>query len=207
MPNFKLDTLDWTAVSAITTLLMTLATFTTVIFSRKQIKEIRRQWIEDNKARLEFSIVNIGKSFFLKIENVGKRMAYNVNIKINDNFLNKMLIERNKEMLVNISNKIIHLQPNRVFYFPISPCKDFNGTIVSGGKKYTKETINPNIDILMYEPIEITGKYCDSEIINEKFTIDEFIGSIIINSPELIELKNIVDELNNINDTLEKVQK
>lgn len=42
--------IDWTAVSAIATLLMTIATFITIIYSRKQMKEIQRQWEENNKA-------------------------------------------------------------------------------------------------------------------------------------------------------------
>ena len=84
---------DWTAVSAIATLLMTIATFVTIIYTRKQMKEVQKQWEETNKAHLAFSIISDSGLFMLKIENAGNRTAYDVHIDIDDEFINKKLIE------------------------------------------------------------------------------------------------------------------
>ena len=103
--------IDWTAVSAIATLLMTIATFITIIYSRKQMKEIQRQWEENNKARLAFSIISESGLFMLKIENAGNRTAYDVHINIDDEFIDKMLIADFANQLKELSEKKMVLRP------------------------------------------------------------------------------------------------
>ena len=54
--DFKLP-IDWVAISAIATALMTIVTFFTLIQNRKQLNELKRQWHEANNAKLIFSII------------------------------------------------------------------------------------------------------------------------------------------------------
>lgn len=192
--------IDWTAVSAIATLLMTIATFVTIIYNRKQIKEIQRQWHEEHKARLLFSIVVYNGMFLLKIENAGKRVAYNIHLNINDSFLNKMLVKNSRERITNIFGKNLYMQPGRIIYCSISPIYGTDSLCTQDGLSYSREQINNNLDILIKEPIVLTGSYNNKEVINEQFTIDDFIGSIVVQDP-------ISEAIDDCNKTLKKINK
>ena len=67
----NLCTIDWAAVSAIASLLMVIATFITLRQNKGQLNQMKKQWSEERRARLEFSIVFINQYIMLKVENVG----------------------------------------------------------------------------------------------------------------------------------------
>lgn len=198
---FDLGTsIDWTAISAIATLLMTIATFVTIIYNRKQIKEIQRQWYEEHKARLLFSIVAYNGLFLLKIENAGARPAYNIHLKINDSFLDNMLIKSSRDRMINMLSKNLYMQPGRIIYCSISPTYGTGCLQTNDGLSYSSEQINKNLNILIKEPIILTGSYNNTEVINEQFTIDDFIGSIVVQDP-------ISEAINDCSKTLNDISK
>ena len=198
---FDLGTsIDWTAVSAVATLLMTIATFVTIVYNRKQIKETQRQWHEENKARLLFSIVVYNGLFLLKIENAGKRSAYNIHIEINDSFLDNMLIKSSRDRMINMLSKNLYMQPGRIIYCSISPTYGTGCLQTNDGLSYSSEQINKNLDILIKEPIILTGSYNNTEVINEQFTIEDFIGSIVVQDP-------ISEAINDCSKTLNDISK
>lgn len=193
---------DWTAVSAIATLLMTIATFVTIIYTRKQMKEVQKQWEETNKAHLAFSIISDSGLFILKIENTGNRTAYDVHINIDDEFINKMLITDFADQLKGLSEKKMVLQPGRSLYYAISPIRsDKDGTITTHNGTYSHNDVNKNLNIILKEHIFIKGGYNEHEKINECFSIDDFVGSIIVYSQTekgLNEIGKQVKELSKI---------
>ena len=198
---FNLGTsIDWTAISAIATLLMTIATFVTIIYNRKQIKEIQRQWYEEHKARLLFSIVVYNGLFLLKVENAGTRPAYNIHLKINDSFLDKMLVKSSRARMINMFSKNLYMQPGRTIYCSISPTYGTDSLRTNDGLSYSREQINNNLDILTKEPITLTGTYNNQEVINEEFTMDDFIGSIVVQDP-------ISEAIDDCNKTLKEINK
>lgn len=199
--------IDWTAVSAIATLLMTIATFVTIIYNRKQIKEIQRQWNEEHKARLLFSIVVNNGLFLLKIENAGKRSAYNIHIEINDSFLDKMLIKSSRDRMINMLSKNLYMQPGRIIYCSISPTYGTGSLQTNVGLSYSGEQINKNLDILKKEPIVLRGSYNNQEIINEEFTMDDFIGSIVVQDPISESIDECNKTLKNINKEISTIVK
>ena len=85
-----LCTIDWTAVSAIVTALMMCATFYTVFQNRKQLKELKRQWEEDNRPRIYPRIITYNKAYFLEFFNSGKVDAFDVDININQTFIKNL---------------------------------------------------------------------------------------------------------------------
>lgn len=201
--------IDWTAISAIATLLMTIATFVTILYNRKQLKEIQRQWVETNGARLAFSIIASNGLLYLKIENVGNETAYNVKISINKTFLNKILVQDYKNFLCELCEKEICIPPKRVIYYALSPIYTSKSRSTQHASYYSEE-INKNLDILIDEPFIVTGTYNENKKITEILTINQSTGSIIVNTPEVEELLNINKTLLNINkifkDMSEKIQ-
>lgn len=202
---FDLGTsIDWTAVSAIATLLMTIATFVTIVYNRKQINEIQRQWREENKARLIFSIISDNGLFLLKIENIGKEVAYDTRISINNSFLDKMLIQDFKDSLLNLCDKKMYLPPKRIIYCIIHPTYS-SGTTVTKHASYSCEQTNQVLDTLINEPIIITGEFSGKEKVMETLTINNSTGSIIVNSPEVKEMDKINKELKNTTKKLQDI--
>ncbi len=80
--------IDWTAVSAIATLIMAIATFFTIRQNKKQLDEMKRQWSEERKPRIRLSIENYGIHCYLKVENLGVVPAYNVKLTIDPQSVN-----------------------------------------------------------------------------------------------------------------------
>lgn len=64
--TFELSKIDWTAIGAIITALMMVATFYTVYQNSKQLNELKRQWNESNRPRLYGRISNYQHAYFLR---------------------------------------------------------------------------------------------------------------------------------------------
>ena len=105
--------LDWVAISAVATALMTLVTFFTLIQNRKQLNELKRQWHEANNAKLIFSIVIIHDFMIcLDVKHIGNSVAENIMFSINDSFLDKLIHSKLKETFLNLNKQSFFLKPN-----------------------------------------------------------------------------------------------
>lgn len=75
--------IDWVAISAVATALMTLVTFFTLIQNRKQLNELKRQWHEANNAKLIFSIIITDNYLIcLEVKNIGNSIAKDIKFSI-----------------------------------------------------------------------------------------------------------------------------
>ena len=193
--------IDWVAISAIATALMTLVTFFTLIQNRKQLNELKRQWHEANNAKLIFSIIITDNYLIcLEVKNIGNSLAKDIKFSINDSFLGKLIHPRLKETFVNLNSHSFFLKPNDKKQYILCHTKSYEDT--SNYKLYDTdisiEQSDMNYDELITEPIVIEGKYNNTEIINEEFKIKNFItGSIN-------DYDNITKGLNKIAKVLEK---
>lgn len=193
--------IDWVAISAVATALMTLVTFLTLIQNRKQLNELKRQWHEANNAKLIFSIIIIDNLLIcLEVRNIGNSLAENIKFSINDSFLDKLIHPRLKETFVNLDKHSFFLKPNEKKQFLL--CHTRSGENTSHYKLYDTnisiEQSDKNYDELINEPILIEGKYNNTEIINQEFKIKNFL----INS--IVDYDNITKGLNKIANVLEK---
>jgi len=193
--------IDWVAISAIATALMTLVTFFTLIQNRKQLNELKRQWHEANNAKLIFSIIITDNYLIcLEVKNIGNSLAKDIKFSINDSFLDKLIHPRLKETFVNLNLHTFFLKPNDKKQYILCHTKSYEDT--SNYKLYDTdisiEQSDMNYDELINEPIVIEGKYNNTEIIYEEFKIKNFItGSIN-------DYDNITKGLNKIAKVLEK---
>ena len=146
--SLYLCTIDWTAVSAIVSALMVCVTFYTISQNKKQLKELKRQWEEENRPRIYPRIITYNKAYFLEFFNSGKVDAFDVDININQTFIEN-LPEKPKELINDWTKSPFFVKAGQSVYAFIGWCEEIS-------KKWVSADFN----------LEIHGKY------NRLYTIE-----------------------------------
>jgi hypothetical protein len=196
--DFNLGTINWEAISSIVSCGVIITTLVTLRYNKRQLNEFKRQWEEENRARLNFSVVSIHGWILLKITNVGKRNAYNIKLHFDDEFISKLFSKCAQNVYKDLQSINLAIEPGKSNYYDISPCYS-NPT-----EKYTyesKETfmgdfVNKWLTDNINFKIHIEGSYCDRYIINENFSISNFITkSMVVKDDASLALEGIKKEL------------
>jgi len=209
--NCVLLIINWTAISAIATFGMAIATFVTLRQNGKQLKEIKRQWDEDNRPILEINLVNPPFSLdsmdlYFEILNIGKGVAKNISISFDESIKN-IPLNSIYENAKRIKNKTYNLLPNKSIFVPfISFSYDssnkykliFNRSIYSDQYKLLEEYLKKNsIDVKCeYDGISNYTKECSFsyfDISKPNITIETLLSQISI------DISKIKDTLQNQN--------
>jgi len=151
--EFDLCKIDWIAISAIATAVM-------VFFTWRSLHQTKLQWEKERRPHLVFSIEVIQQCYVLKISNTGKLPAFNIQMKFNESFINKLPEPPNENA------KQIFEELQTKFY-----------TIEAGNSKKIGICACRNVENI-YKNIEISGKYCDRYIIKENLSINEYMPSL-----------------------------
>lgn len=184
---------DWNAISAVSNIIMAAVAFGALWYSVKQNRDLKKQWLEENRARLEFTIAISNKTYYLKVKNIGNRIAYDININIGETFINSMLNDYFKEYLQQVTKKVINIPAGSTRYYALA---NIEGVRTD---KFTAEQISENTKKLKYIPVVITGNYNGNITISESFTMDQYTGTYLVNENPLL------DELSNLNLSVEKI--
>ena len=148
----------WTAISTIATAAMAITAFCTLRQNRKQLNEMKRQWLEDRKPIIEAALINPPycyreQSLGIEIANIGKTVAEDITIHLEDDFIKSYgntIIER---QIRQICSQKYHLAPNERTFFslcaikPNGNKKTLFGQVVSNSELMTFEDINTNANI------------------------------------------------------------
>lgn len=191
--KIELCAIDWVAVSAIASLTMVIATFITLWQNRSYLNEMKKQWSEERRANLEFSIVSFNKCIMLKIENIGISKAKDIKISFNKDFLELVYIKSYKKHLELTSSKKITLQGRKNHYSLISTTySDKMRTFTAPGlptQQFSPEEIRENNDKLAKVPLKITGSYLGENSqkyeVNEELYINDFMGSVVVDNDSM----------------------
>lgn len=62
--------IDWVAFGTIATFTMAIATFWSLYQNRKQLRELKRQWNEQNRAKVTPILIRKGNKIHLRIRNI-----------------------------------------------------------------------------------------------------------------------------------------
>ena len=108
-------------VAAAATLIMVIYTSGALKQNREQLEEMKRQWQEEHRARLVFSIAFEQGLYVLKIANVGMEPAYNIKLKFSDVFIDSLLANATKEIYRRLNEKSFFIEGKGIKYFYISP--------------------------------------------------------------------------------------
>lgn len=180
-------------MSAAATFLMVIFTWLTLKQNGEQLVELKRQWNEDHRARLSFSIVSKQGIFMLKIANVGKEIAYNIRLTFSDLFIESLLSNSTKEIYRKLSEKSFIIEPNIDKYFYLAPVYGKSSVkFHRTNEEYSAEEIKKWLDMFRYIPIDINGTYCENYRISETLVLDEFlIMSLVVND----ELTSSIEDI------------
>lgn len=118
--SFVGEDTDWlnfwgTYISAIASFAMVFITWRTLQQNKEQLNELKRQWEEENRPILDFYFVKdeiIIKGYRIEVLNLGKRIAYDIKLYINDAVINVAPNENIKNSLKNIGSTLSILLPN-----------------------------------------------------------------------------------------------
>lgn len=196
-------------LSAAATFIMVIFTWLTLKQNSQQLEELKRQWSEDHRARLSFSIVSKQGLFMLKIANIGRETAYNIRLTFSDQFIESLLANSTKEIYRTLNGKSFSIEPNTNKYFYISPIYgDSSVTFHRTNEKFSAEEKNRWLDKFRYIPIIINGTYCDNYHVLETLKLDNFLlMNLVVND----ELTNNIEEIRKgtvvTNDQLYPIQK
>ena len=128
--------------------------------NEKQLSELKRQWEEEHRAKLNCSIIKYRKALGIRIKNIGKNKATDIQITFNNDFIESIPIEKHKEMFRNVERKTFCIEEGEAKYILIGSCNIIQ-------QKWE------NKDIVL----RITGSYCSKYHIEETFYMKELMTS------------------------------
>jgi len=201
---------DWllfwaTYLGASATAIMAWLTYKMFSQNKALLNAQQLRWETERRGVIIFSIVNIGKSYCLQIQNIGLSVATDIYYSFNKEFLDCLPLPELKNYISDAGKKGLRLNPStskEYFIFPNNP--EITSMIFS--RILNTPTVKDTIDKLRQVTFEISGSYktIDKEyVIDEKFKIDTYLTNELIHDNNIEkELKSITKELQAINLTI-----
>lgn len=122
------DSADWLGfwaayISAIASFAMVIITWMTLSQNKAQLNEMKRQWEEEHRPRLEiyFAKTPSAKNYGIEIVNIGKSPATDIEFSLNKELLDHIHNANAREALQKIGNTQLSILPNDTQY--ISLCE------------------------------------------------------------------------------------
>lgn len=171
---WDLCTIDWSAIAAIVSLFMIVLTAISLLQSKKQLKEMKRQWKEQNTPVVSCSLAKCLDSVLLEVFNSSQVPAHKVKIEIvNNTGENIFRFEETNALLEEMSFEIPPLMVKQIPIW-ITPYVDGNykGYITV---KTTYEGKTEEFDLYLKEINLTTWQYSNKEICK---SIDNVCGEI-----------------------------
>ena len=163
-------------ISAIASFAMVLITWRTLKQNENQLNELKRQWDEENRPRLEIYFVKneqVNKGEYIEVLNIGKRTAYDIELYLDEAIITKAPNDRIHSSLRKIGSSCSLLLPNESFI--INLCQKRIGynmkTEYTIGQEVVMESEYNKFqkDISSMESISISGRYNEKYKIRTKF--------------------------------------
>lgn len=199
--------INWNALTAIGTLLLAIVTFITIMQNRSQLYELKKQREEDIRARIDCSIIEWHNCYFFKIQNIGRSLAYNIQLKFAGNPIFTNPFRTLTEMYIELQNKKLMLSPGGKMYFLLIPKEQsqLEWTDINKKEGQPTENITDWISKNDNEKIELTGTYNDKYPIDIKMSIRDFLanGSVDVMEP----LAEIAESLSSNGEDEQTIQK
>lgn len=171
------DTKDWLSfwgvyIGSIGSFMMVVVAFFTLIQNyrtvqqnevlmaqnKEQLDELKRQWEEEHRPRINISIIVYRKAFFIKIKNIGKGNATDIKITFNKEFIDNLLKEEYKQMYCAVEERAFVTEEGEAKYLFVGFCDDIYNNW--NGKNVV---------------LKILGTYCNKYHIDETFYMEEFV--------------------------------
>lgn len=93
--------------------IMIIFTYYSLKNNKETLNEMKKEWEEERKANLYFSIEDRIGLFVLKVANIGKSPAYNVRLKFNKEFIDALLFNQIKDVYRTLPSKSFSLEDGK----------------------------------------------------------------------------------------------
>lgn len=196
---------NWDSISAISNIVLAIIAVATLIFSIYLMVMQNKQRKEDVRARLMFSLFHWKDLLFLKIENIGKEPAYDINIIVTGKPIYESLYQNIVDIFTELASKKFALPANKSKYFLISPAVTKGADMGIGKDRHSSKEVNEWLENYGNELIYIKGNFNHKYEIDETMSINEHIvlGSFIVYE----QLDWIAESLSELSDNIKKSQK
>lgn len=205
--NLSLSTIDWTAISAIVSLLMVIATFISLMMNNRQLKELKRQWKEEHRPVIQIYIVVKDEHFLVCVQNVGNAMAVNVRLHFNEFFKETLIAKQMRDSFVEDEELTFTIPAHDRKYFHLMPTKGFASISYSS----THEVISGSdfdkwVDAHIDDKIFISCTYSSQDHSDEYYS--EYSTSLkhCFGHTALV-IDNDTDAILEVNKTLNRIKK
>ena len=153
-----IDMWNW-LISNSNALMVILTGFTLIASIIIQIR-LEKQRNEDIRARLHVSLINDDLHTYLCLSNIGNRSAWNIQVYINEDFIDILPIHLDNKVFIKILNeKSTAIETGEKIYYLL------------GSTHWLKNICKERI-----LKIQINGKYCDAYKFNQVISINEFFN-------------------------------
>lgn len=196
-------------LSAAAAAIMIIYTAYSLKLNEKTLIEMKREWEEDRKARLEFTIVPNDMSFMIRIKNIGKLPAYNIQMKFNKEFIESLIDETIKDTYSKLMKKNFTLGAGESKYFYLSPIYSHHVDSYTIGKEYYSSSyVNKWLDGFRHKLIVIDAHYNDKEYVHYETTLDDYLlSSLVVKDDITQQLMALVKGIVRNNDQYYPIQK
>ncbi|MBM6992833.1 MAG: hypothetical protein I3J02_06165 [Prevotella sp.] len=179
---------NWNILSAIANICIAILAFITYLYTRSQGKKQDKLRFEDVRARLSFSIIVWHDHYMLKVTNVGKETAYNIELNVSGSPISDNLFSFVKKVFANLLHTTICVEAGQSVFYLVSPTENASGSFgIDGQQQVGAKDIRAWLKKHDKEDIIITGKYNNRHIINERFCIRDYAQYGAFEHKEAIE--------------------
>ncbi len=181
----------WTAISAIATFVMAYITYKTLMHNKEQLNDLKEQRLEDIRARIVCNLILWNNTYLLKIENIGKEPAYDVNIQVTGEPITHNLSKTIKKNFDRLSKLNIILPAGEYKCFVLYSSTLFAEWNFSGSEEINEYSLREVASWLSKyndKPIDIKIKYNNKYTLNESFSMSNYFidGSVVL--PDNLEI-------------------
>lgn len=196
-------------LSAAAAAIMIIYTAYSLKLNEKTLIEMKREWEEDRKARLEFTIVPNDLSFMIRIKNIGKLPAYNIQMEFNKEFIESLIDKTIKDTYSKLMKKNFTLGAGESKYFYLSPIYSHHVDSYTIGKEYyCSSHVNKWLDGFRHKLIVIDAHYNDKEYVHYETTLDDYLlSSLVVKDDITQQLMALVKGIVRNNDQYYPIQK
>ena len=166
---------NWNAFSAISNIVLAIIAVATLAFSILLMVKQNKQRKDEIRARLMFSFYRWKDLYFLKVENIGKEPAYDVNLTVTGKPIEDNLYKKIVDVFSDLASKKFAIPPGKSKYFLISPAVEMGADLYFGNERHSYVEIKEWLDQYGDELIYIRGTFNNKYKIDESMSIKEHI--------------------------------
>lgn len=180
------ETKDWLTfwgdyLSAAVASIMIVFTYFSLKNNKETLNEMKREWEEERKARLSISIVANDSKFMIRIKNIGKLPAYNIQMGFNKEFVDSLFAAKIRNTYKELLKKNFTLDAGESKYFYLSPIYSHHvDTYQIGNETFHAGEINKWLDSFRHKLIIIEAHYNDKEFTHYETTLDDYLLSNLV---------------------------